>query len=214
MEMAMLAEMQFVSIQPNPARKVRTVFVNIQISESTFTGFIRDYVQNAALTNPNLGLDGIRVIPFDPVDPSSREPRVFDHIEIDAVSFEYARRSEETETITINTPPLSAIGRFVPIPQTRTLNIHGLRVWTRLRNAGHNWMGAANHSQQSSPVENQPIPGRLTDFISRTPGDEACGPRNPRWCVVVRGGTRSMSLRQAQGRHSFISMVPVLRPIH
>lgn len=106
------------------------MFANIQISESKFKSIIHDYVQNAVLTNQSLGLDGIRDISFEPLNPDALpEPGVIDHIEIEEISFNYPRVSmTPLDTITINTPPLAGIGGFVPIPQTSTLEIRQLLV--------------------------------------------------------------------------------------
>ena len=83
------------------------MFVSIQFSEGKFESIVRTYVENAVLTSSNLGLDGIQVFSFTPLDPESEEePGVIDHIEIEEIDIAYFTGSNALRIpFTVLSPP-------------------------------------------------------------------------------------------------------------
>ncbi|MEJ2737752.1 MAG: hypothetical protein P8189_30060 [Anaerolineae bacterium] len=110
-----------------------TMYLNIQFSQDKFQRMILHYVRKKVLTNENLGLGGIRSIPFSPLSGSvPPEDGVIDHITIDEIELDYPRGSGLLrDTATINLPPLLLTrGRGFPI--TSTINISQLLAYCNI----------------------------------------------------------------------------------
>ena len=84
------------------------MLVNIQISRDRIGEIIRNYVENAVLRSPDLGLGGIQDIPFDfsstNLNPST-EPGVVDHIDLGPISFEIGTGDRFRDNFSVNLPP-------------------------------------------------------------------------------------------------------------
>lgn len=94
------------------------MYLNIQFSQEKFQRMILHYVRKKVLANENLGLGGIRSIPFNPFDNSAPlEEGVIDHITIDEIELDYPRGAgAPRDTAMINLPPLLLTrGRGFPI---------------------------------------------------------------------------------------------------
>ncbi|WP_373398601.1 hypothetical protein V8V91_02435 [Algoriphagus halophilus] len=97
------------------------MFFNIQFSKAKFERLVLQYAQKRVLANENLGLGGIRIIPFDPLDFDARpEEGVIDRINLDQVELEYARGADAPrDDKVVNLPPLLLSGgREFPISST------------------------------------------------------------------------------------------------